>query len=87
MRPPTTKSTTPAARLEEVIRAELGVPYGLVITAATTLEDDLGTDSLDRVELVMAIEEEFGVEIPDEKIDAYRTVGDILAHLHELGVR
>ncbi len=49
------------------------------ITAEATLADDLGIDSLDAVELVMALEEEFGVKIPDEELQNLKTVGDIVA--------
>jgi acyl carrier protein len=45
--------------------------------------EDLGADSLDTVELVMAFEEEFGVEIPDEEAEKIRTVGDAIKYLKE----
>ena len=45
------------------------------------LEDDLGLDSLDCIELTMTFEEEFGLEIPDEEAEAWETVGDIVAYL------
>jgi acyl carrier protein len=48
-----------------------------------TLWQDLGADSLDVVELVMAFEEEFGIEIPDEDAEKIRTVGDVINYLKE----
>ena len=54
-------------------------PYEVNINA--TLVDDLGVDSLDAVELVMAIEEEFIIEIPDEVAERMRTVRDIVVYL------
>ncbi|MEC7866345.1 MAG: acyl carrier protein [Candidatus Poribacteria bacterium] len=45
--------------------------------------DDLGADSLDTVELIMAFEEEFGIEIPDEDAENIRTVGDVLKYLED----
>lgn len=51
------------------------------ITAATTLEDDLGADSLDVVDLVMSIEDEFGVEVPDEEVENIKTVGALVEYI------
>ena len=51
------------------------------ITAATSLKEDLGADSLDLFELVMALEEEFGVEIPTEDLEKVVTVGDVVAYI------
>ena len=53
------------------------------ITADTLLEDDLGADSLDVVDLVMTLEDEFDMEIPDEDIVDVRTVGDIVKYLED----
>ena len=53
------------------------------ITMDTNIVDDLGADSLDIVELIMAFEEEFGVEIPDEKAEKIRTVADAVKLLDE----
>jgi len=49
-----------------------------VITMESSITDDLGADSLDVVDLVMSLEEEFDVEIPDEEIESMKTVGDIV---------
>lgn len=53
------------------------------ITLDTSLVDDLGADSLDVVDLVMTLEDEFDMEIPDEDITDVRTVGDIVKYLEE----
>lgn len=51
------------------------------ITAATSFKEDLGADSLDLFELVMALEEEFGVEIPTEDLEKVVTVGDVVTYI------
>lgn len=53
------------------------------ITADTDIVDDLGADSLDIVDLVMNMEEEFDLEIPDEDIEGARTVGDLVKYLED----
>ena len=53
------------------------------ITLDTSLVDDLGADSLDVVDLVMTLEDEFDMEIPDEDITEVRTVGDVVKYLEE----
>ncbi|MEX2049197.1 MAG: acyl carrier protein [Gemmatimonadota bacterium] len=68
------------ARVREIIVNELGVEPDKVTDNASFVED-LGADSLDTVELVMAFEEEFGVDIPDEDAEQMRTVGDAIAYL------
>lgn len=56
------------------------------ITESTSFKDDLGADSLDLFELVMALEEEFGVEIPSEDLESIVTVGDVITYLKNRGV-
>ncbi len=68
------------ARVREIIASELGVEVEKVTDDASFVED-LGADSLDTVELVMAFEEEFAVEIPDEDAEQMATVGDAIAYL------
>ncbi|HUG37333.1 MAG TPA: acyl carrier protein [Candidatus Limnocylindrales bacterium] len=70
------------ARVREIIVNELGVEPEKVTDNASFVED-LGADSLDTVELVMAFEEEFGVDIPDEDAEQMRTVGDAIKYLRE----
>ena len=56
------------------------------ITEATSFKDDLGADSLDLFELVMALEEEYGVEIPSEDLKNLTTVGAVMEYLKDKGV-
>jgi len=65
-----------------IIVEELGVEREKVVGDASFMED-LGADSLDTVELVMAFEKEFDVDIPDEEAEKLRTVGDALKYLHD----
>ena len=53
------------------------------ITAETNLQDDLGADSLDVVDLLMSIEDEFEVEIPDEEVENIRTVGALVEYIEK----
>jgi acyl carrier protein len=69
-----------AARVREIISQELGVEQEKVTDDASFVED-LGADSLDTVELVMAFEEEFGIEIPDEDAEQMQTVGQAIGYL------
>ena len=64
-----------AERVKKIVIQHLGVDAEKVVEN-TDFIDDLGADSLDRVELVMAFEEEFGVEIPDDAAESIVTVGD-----------
>jgi acyl carrier protein len=73
------------SRVKEIIINELGVEPEKVTSQASFVED-LGADSLDTVELVMAFEEEFGIEIPDEDAEQLQTVGDAIKYLAEKGV-
>ena len=69
-----------ADRVKKIIVDQLGVEEDLV-TPEASFVDDLGADSLDTVELVMALEEEFGIDIPDEDADKIKTVGDAINYL------
>ncbi len=69
-------------KVKEIIINELGVEAEKVTSEASFVED-LGADSLDTVELVMAFEEEFGIDIPDEDAEQMRTVGDAIKYLQE----
>ena len=70
------------AKVKEIIINELGVDPEKVAHEASFVED-LGADSLDTVELVMAFEEEFGVDIPDEDAEKMRTVGDAINYIEQ----
>ena len=67
-------------RVKKIIVDQLGVEEDLV-TPEASFVDDLGADSLDTVELVMALEEEFGVEIPDEDAEKIATVGNAIDYI------
>jgi acyl carrier protein len=67
-------------RVNAIVAEQLGVEKESLVPEANLL-DDLGADSLDVVELVMAIEEEFGIEVPDEDAENIRTLGDITSYI------
>jgi acyl carrier protein len=69
-------------KVKDIIVEELGVERDKLAEGASFMED-LGADSLDTVELVMAFEKEFDIDIPDEEAEKLRTVGDALKYLHE----
>lgn len=71
-------------KVKEIIVEQLGVSADQVRPEASFI-DDLGADSLDTVELVMAFEEEFGAEIPDEDAEKLTTVGAVISYLKEKG--
>ena len=71
-------------RVKEIIVEQLGVNPDQVTPEAKFIED-LGADSLDTVELVMAFEEEFGAEIPDEDAEKLQTVGDVIKYIEDRG--
>ncbi len=63
-------------RVRSIVSNQLGVDLGECTPDASIL-DDLGVDSLDLVELVMALEDAFDIRVPDEDVDAIRTIGDV----------
>jgi len=69
-------------KVKDIIAEELGVEKDKLTDGASFMED-LGADSLDQVELVMAFEKEFDIDIPDEEAEKLRTVGDALKFLNE----
>ena len=71
-------------KVKDIIVEQLGVNAEQVTPEASFIED-LGADSLDTVELVMAFEEEFGAEIPDEDAEKLTTVGAVVSYLTEKG--
>lgn len=72
-------------RVKNIIVDQLNVEIGQVVAEASFL-DDLGADSLDQVELIMAFEEEFKAEIPEEDAEKLTTVGKVIAYLQEKGI-
>ena len=71
-------------RVKKIIAAQLGADAA-ALTPETDIEEDLGADSLDAVELIVAFEEEFGVSVPDDDILVLRTVGDIAEYIESMG--
>ncbi len=69
-------------RVKDIIVEQLGVKEDQVTMDAKFIED-LGADSLDIVELIMALEEEFGYEIPDEEAEKLLTVGDVIKYIED----
>ncbi|MFQ5913047.1 MAG: acyl carrier protein [Nitrospinota bacterium] len=72
-------------KIKALIAEQLGVEVEKVTDEASFIED-LGADSLDTVELVMALEEEFSVDIPDEDVEKVTTVKDVIAYVEERGI-
>ena len=71
-----------AEKVKKMIVEQLGVSESEVVAEAKFI-DDLGADSLDIVELVMALEDEYGIEIPDEDAEKIETVGDAIKYIEE----
>ena len=71
-----------AQKVKSIIAEQLGVKIEEV-TETASFVDDLGADSLDTVELVMALEEEFGIEIPDEEAEKMTNVGEAIRYIEE----
>ena len=71
-----------ADRIKDIIVEQLGVNADQINPGAKFIED-LGADSLDLVELIMALEEEFGTEIPDEEAEKLQTVGDVAKYIED----
>ncbi len=69
-------------KVRDIIVDQLGVNAEQVVKEARFIED-LGADSLDTVELVMAFEEEFSIEVPDEEAEKLQTVGDVVIYVEE----
>ena len=78
-----TRRRTMLEKLAEMIKEQLNTDAA--ITEDTSFKDDLGADSLDLFELVMGMEEEFGVEIPTDDLENIATVGDVMKYLREHG--
>ena len=74
--------STVEERVKKIVAEQLGVK-GEEVTSDASFVDDLGADSLDTVELVMALEEEFGSEIPDEQAEKLQSVGDVIKYIED----
>jgi acyl carrier protein len=75
-------ATETEEKVKEIVVEQLGVSADEVVLEASFI-DDLGADSLDIVELVMAIEEEYGIEIPDDDAEKIQTIGDAVRYIDE----
>ncbi len=71
-------------KIQSIIADQLGIDNQDKITMNTSLIDDLEADSLDAVEVIMALEDEFGIEIPDEEAENFKTIGDIFKYIEEI---
>lgn len=69
-------------KLKEILADQLDVEEDKV-TLEASITEDLGADSLDVVDLIMSLEEEFGLEIPDEEVENIKTVGDIVKYIED----
>ena len=72
-------------KMKEIIAEQLSVDAES-ITEASSFKDDLGADSLDLFELVMALEDEYNIEIPAEELTELNTVGDVIDYLRDKGI-
>ncbi|MEY8395797.1 acyl carrier protein [Lachnospiraceae bacterium 45-P1] len=72
-------------RMKELIADQLSVNAD-IITETSSFKDDLGADSLDLFELVMALEDEYSIEIPADDLQKMATVGDVIGYLKDKGV-
>lgn len=72
-------------KIADIIREQLNVE-DMEITEDTSFKDDLGADSLDIFELVMAFEEEYGIEIPTEELEKLSTVGSVIDYIKSQGI-
>lgn len=70
-------------KVKEIIIEQLGLDEDVTFTSETSLMKDLEADSLDAVEIIMAIEDEFDIEVPDTDAEGFASVGDIVAYIEE----
>ncbi len=71
-------------KVKKILEKQLRLKEGVEVTLDSRIKEDLGADSLDVLQLLMAIEDEYGVEVPDEKLAEFSTVGDVVAYLETL---
>ncbi len=69
-------------KVKQLIAEQLSVEEN-EITESSSIQDDLGADSLDVVDLVMALEDEFNIEIPEDQVENIKTVGDIVKYIED----
>lgn len=68
-------------KVRDIISDQLGVADIESITTETSMIKDLGADSLDAVEIIMALEDEFGISVPDEEAENFKSIGDIVNYI------
>ena len=73
-------------RLSELVVEQLHLPEGTVVSEDTSFKDDIRADSFEMMELFMAIEEEYGVQLDDEEMEGFDTIGDVLRNIKRKGV-
>ena len=71
-------------KVKKILEKQLRLKGGVEVTPESRIKEDLGADSLDVLQLLMAIEDEYGVEVPDEKLAEFSTVGDVVKYLEPL---
>ncbi len=72
-------------KVKEIVQEQLNLD-GVTITEDSSFKDDLGADSLDLFELVMALEEEYNIEIPTEDLEKLKTVGAVIEYIKSKGI-
>lgn len=70
-------------KVKEIVIEQLGVDDADSVTLETSMMKDLEADSLDAVEIIMALEDEFGISVPDEDAEGFKTLGDIVKYIDE----
>jgi acyl carrier protein len=83
-KPSTTPSLTTLDRVRAILREQLGIDTTIEIEPTHSLSADLNCDSLDAIEIIMAAEEAFGIEVDDDDIEAIKTVADMVARIDAL---
>ena len=73
-------------KFADMIAEQLHVSPGTIITEDTTFKDDLRADSFELMELVMALEDEYGIKVEDEELESFETVGDVINYLKSQGI-
>ncbi len=73
-------------KLAEIITEQLHVSPGVEITEETSFKEDLRADSFELMELIMAVEEEYGIHVEDDELEGFETVGDVLEYIKRHGI-
>ncbi|HOO79827.1 MAG TPA: acyl carrier protein [Lachnospiraceae bacterium] len=73
-------------KIAEMIAEQLHVSPGTIITEDTNFKQDLRADSFELMELVMALEEEYGIKVDDEDLETFETVGDVMNYIKNQGI-